>query len=1374
MITTDANSPAKTGICAGNQNAYGMPSESNAFYFSPDAGSAASMNVPGGFTTGLSLYYASSSAGTLKVYSGVNGAGTVLATLSLPSTSGTFTPAGISFSGTAMSVNFGGSRETFFDNITLQAARVTNPGKSAGNPAKQPGSCACGDPINAGTGALFEEVTDYTSTGENPLAFIRYYNSLLTGQSFASQLGLQWRTNFDRYLVNNSPTSVTIERPDGRQVDFNLVGTVWTPDSDVDATLTQSGTTWTFKDNTDTTETYGTAAVAGFTLLETIQARNGYTQTLTYNPNTSQITITDSYNRKLTLTYNGAGLLQPVATPDGLVITYSLATIAAGSQLTKVSYSTTPTTSQTYLYENPALPLALTGIIDELGNRYATWTYDSFGRGMTSQLAGGADLITFTYNDADGSRTVTNALGQQEIYRFTTLQGVPKLTEIDRAAVGSVAAASRLFGYDTNGYTASETDWNGNLTTYLNDVHGQPITAIEAANTLARTTTTVYDPTFVHLPKSIAEPGVTLTFTYDTSGNLLTRTATDTTATSSPYSTAGTSRTWTYTWSNFLIASEQGPRTDLTQITRFTYDTSGALTKTTNALNQTTQITQHLPGGLPQTVIDENGVTTQFTYDARQRLLTSTLLTAAGQLTTTYVYDAAGNLLSTTLPDGSKLTNTYDAAHRLTAVTDLFGQKTAYTLDGLDGETQTSVSNAAAAVTFKNSTTFDALGRPLLDVGGASQATTYTYDANDNELIVTDPLQHTTQQSYDALDRQVKATDPAAGVTSLAYDLHDRPTSLTDPNGNTTTYVYDGFGDVIAQVSPVTGTTVYRYDLAGNLTQTVDADGAISNSTYDALDRLLTTTYPGDPAENVTYTYDQGGHGFGTGWLTSVTDQAGTLSLSYDERGNRLSESRAGRVTSYAYDAASRIVSITYPMGWTVSYTRDAMGRSTALTAKAPGGAVIPVVSAIGYQPFGPVKTLTYGNGVVETRNFDLDYRLTSLTASGTAPRQNLTYGYDTADNVLSITDGVTPGNSQTFTYDTLDRLLNPAGSYGQLAYTYDKAGNRLTETPPAAGVAPPLDGLGSTTSFAYNQAGRLTAAMAGAQTLAQYTYDAFGQRVAKAQPGLATTTQYQFDQTGLLLEESNNQGNPAAADYIYLDDGRPVATLSPGAGTLAFLHTDQLGTPQLATGSSQGVVWSANYQPFGQTANVQAAIVQDLRLPGQQVEFETGFNHNGFRDYVPNLGRYLESDPIGLAGGTNTYVYVLDNPVIGVDPLGDVCVRRGSSCVDSRGKKVSSQRAVKGKGCSPTDTGCKITLATRRKSGISGTSYVLEGRLSAAQAKAYQAVRVGYIVKNGKKVLLKGNCTAQVREVNKFFHVQLPLPRPAAPAARKSAAAQP
>jgi YD repeat-containing protein len=198
------------------------------------------------------------------------------------------------------------------------------------------------------------------------------------------------------------------------------------------------------------------------------------------------------------------------------------------TMLTSVTYSTTPATSQTYLYENAALPSALTGIIDENGNRFVTWTYDAQGRGLSSQHAGGADLTTLAYN-ADGSTTVTNALGVADTYKFTTLQGVPKVTQISRAATSTTAAATRTFSYDANGYVVSQTDWNGNLTTYVNDVHGQPLTIVEASGTpQARRTTITYLANY-HLPDSIITPDLTSNFTYDGRGNVLTKTLIDTT-----------------------------------------------------------------------------------------------------------------------------------------------------------------------------------------------------------------------------------------------------------------------------------------------------------------------------------------------------------------------------------------------------------------------------------------------------------------------------------------------------------------------------------------------------------------------------------------------------------------------------------------------------------------------------------------------------------------------------------------------------------------------------------------------------------------------------------------------------------------------------
>jgi RHS repeat-associated protein len=1151
--------------------------------------------------------------------------------------------------------------------------------KALGNANLTPGCITCGAPINLGTGNMFEQVTDYQTSGQNRLSFTRYYNSLGSAATLATALGTKWRSNYDRYLRIVSASSVTAERPDGAEVIFTLNSGAWTTDTDVDVKLTNSGATWTLTDNKDTIETY-TATGASQALLQSIRMRNGYTQNLLYGAGNQLSTVTDSYNRQLSFTYS-AGRLQTVTTPDGLILTYGY----AGALLTAAGYSTSPPTSQAYVYENSSLPSALTGVIDENGNRYSAWTYDSTGRATSSQHGAGAGLIKIAYNDTDGSRTMTGPLGEQEVFRFSTLQGIPKLTEEDRTASASQPAATRKFTYDSNGYPASRTDWNGNMTSYVNDAHGQPTTINEAVgSSAARTTTIAYHQTF-HLPVRIVQPGIATTLTYDSNGQLLTRTVTDTTTTTVPYSTGGQTRTWTYTWSNALLASIKTPRTDVNSTTTFSYDSGGALTAITNALGQTVQIQQRLPGGWPQTVVDPNGVVAHLTYDPRLRLLSNTTSTAAGPLMTNYSYDGAGNLLGVTLPDGSAYTNSYDSAHRLTGFSDLLNQNIAYTLDAQGDRTQASIADASGATKQTHSRKFDALGRLLQDIGAAGQTTTYGYDANGNPTAVTDPLQHVRNGAFDALNRPFAITDPVKGVTSVKYDALNRPIGITDPNGGVTTYVYDGFGEVIQRVSPDSGATVYHYDPDGNLTQRVDGSGAVINATYDALDRVLTVTYPGNATENVTNTYDRGP--FGAGRLTGVSDAVGTMSRTFDERGNLLTEIRVAGgvtlVTSYTYDAVSRVASITYPSGWTVAYTRDIMGRVTGINPQAPDGSpAVPVLANIGYQPFGPPNAMTFGNGVAESRSFDLDGRVTSLTGAGAATLQVLTYAYDAANNTSSIGDAVTSANSQSFSYDALNRLTSATGAYGNLGYTYDSVGNRLTQTGSAAayGYAAHSNQLtsvtvngaqqtvgytksghvssfqaagGMTTTLTYNQAGRLASVAAGNNPAAQYTYDAFGKRLLRV-GAVTATTLYQYDRRRRLLEETDGQGNPQV-DYIYLDS-RPVATISPSTGQVYFLHDDRLGTPQLATDSNQNVVWSASYGPFGEMSAVPSGIVQDLRLPGQEFDVETGFYHNGFRDYAPGWGRYLQSDPIGVAGGLNSYAYVRGNPArftdrIGLDP---------------------------------------------------------------------------------------------------------------------------
>jgi len=1172
-----------------------------------------------------------------------------------------------------------------------------------------------GDPINPASGNMFEAVTDYTTTGVNPLAFTRYYNSKsnsvqvanLKVITAATTLGTNWRSNFDGHLQVLSSSIVNVERPNGQILHFTQSGGVWSTNSDVDIKLTQSGSNFTLTDSNDNVETYAVTGSKG--VLQSIVARNGYTQTLTYNGSGQLTTITDSYSRALTLTYNPSGQISTVSTPDGLTLTYGYnASGQSGSgvldRLASVSYSTSPATSQTYLYENGTYPYALTGITDEDGNRYSTWNYDGYGRAISSKHGTGADLTTVSYTGPN-TATVTNAFGVTDTYTFSTVVGVPKVTSISRAATPTTAAATRTFTYDTNGYLASATDWNGNTTDYVNDSHGQVTSKTEAYGTsIARTTTTVYDTTFVHLPHSITTPGLTTTYSYDGSGNVLTKTDTDTTTNSIPYSTNGQTRVTTYTWSGTgQELTVQLPRTDVTAKTTYGYSSDGALTSITDALSHVTSITAHTGGGLPLTVVDPNSVTTTLTYDSRMRLNTSTLHTSGGNLTTTWTHDNAGNLTALQQPDGSKLTYGFDTAHRLTSITDLSSNSVNYTLDALGDVTLVQVKNSGGTVKKSTSATFDALGRMLTNVGGMSQTTTYTYDANGNALTIENPRLNTVTRTFDALNRLSTSIDPSpGGTTSWTYDAHDRPLTVRDANSNTTSYVYDGFGDRTQTTSPDSGTSVYHYDPDRNLTQKVLAGSLTQNNTYDALDRPLTTTYPSDSTLNVSRTYDQTtGHGDGVGHLTSATDQSGSLSLTYDERGNVTYESRtvtsAGTLnTTTTFDAGNNVSSITYPSGTVVNHTRNSMGQVTAVTAKPPGaGSPSNMATSITYEPpeyappsspvapgfsaAAPVTGLTFGNGITGTYSYDADYRPTSRLDAATSNVLSLAYTYEAADNVKTITDSVNAANSQTLGYDAMNHLnsaVSGTGGYGTWSWTWDGVDNVKTQVvngttttyslasgsnklsqwvtgsttttvnSTSAGNINTLTSGGSTLdTLTYNQANEMASATT-TSTSATFKYDLGGERIEKAPPGVYPVL-YQFSRASGELLSENDLHSGTRADYISLN-GRPIGQVDPVSGNLYFTHTDRLGTPDTITNSGKTAVWQAIYNPFGDTpvgGIVATLTTQSLRLPGQQFDAESGLNHNGFRDYAGALTRYAQSDPIGLAGGMNTYQYVKGNP---------------------------------------------------------------------------------------------------------------------------------
>ena len=1144
-----------------------------------------------------------------------------------------------------------------------------------------------GEPIDMAIGNVYDSVTDYQTAGPNKLSFTRYYSSFVPNLTYATSMANNWRTQYDRYLQLISSSQVVAEREDGQLLTFNLVSGVWTPATDVDMTLTNSGSTWTLTDHYDNVETYTASTSVAY--LNSIKARNGYTLTLAYNGSNQLTTVTDSYSRQLGLTYT-SGLLTQVTTPDSLVLTYGYNT--GGTLLTSVSYNTSPATNQTYNYTNSSFPNALTSVTDEDSNTYLSWTYDSYGRGLTSQIGTGtnAKITTVTYNDSAGTRTLKNPLGLQDTYTIAALQSSNKAVQIVRTANGTVLGSTRSFLYDSNGYLASAKDWNGNTTTYVNDAHGDPTTIVEASGTtIARTTTIAYDPTFVHLPDTITTAGLTTGYTYDTNGNPLTKTLTDTSTQTIPYSTNGQTRTWNYTWSNFLPLTAKTPNGNTTT---YTFDTTGALTNIQNALLQNTQISSHTGGGRPLVIVDPNSVTTTLTYSPRNWPLTSAVTTTGGVLTTTNTYDAAGNLTEVQKPDGSFLANTYDTAHRLTKVADSFGNSINYTLDALGDATATKYENPSSTVTRSTSATFDALGRKTKYTGGVTQNTLYGYDKNSNLTSLTNPINGQYTYTIDALNRWTREQVSSFGNINKTYDAHDRPLTVEDQTSKTTSYVYDGFGDAIQQASPDTGTAVYHYDTDANLTQKVDALSVTTNYTWDTLDRMLTTAYPASTSENVAYTYDQTGTGFafGIGRLTSLTDAAGSLSRTYDERGNLITDKRvigtSTLSTTYGYDAASRILSITYPDSAVLTYTRDAMGRITGASATPSGGSATTVASSIAYAPFGPWTTLTNGNSVVETPTIDADYRVTKLVDAGTATVQNITYTLNLADQPTLYTDSLTSSNTiQSIGYDATLRMTQflPSGlttrsmpyddnanrtSYtgSATSYTLNSGTNQLativngasttTVTTNANGNITgfsPGFGAAAVTTLNYNNANRLSSVASSAGTLGTYLYDAFGHRLSKIAG--TTTTLYQYDFSDTLLAEINGS---VETDYLYINPDlgastglRPLAMLT--GTTYTWLHDDHLGRPQVATNASQTVIWKSSYLPFGEVNATSGTATVNLRFPGQYYDAESGFNYNGMRDYVPVLGRYLEADPIGIEGGMNVYGYVGQNPMRDIDPTG-------------------------------------------------------------------------------------------------------------------------
>ena len=414
-------------------------------------------------------------------------------------------------------------------------------------------------------------------------------------------------------------------------------------------------------------------------------------------------------------------------------------------------------------------------------------------------------------------------------------------------------------------------------------------------------------------------------------------------------------------------------------------------------------------------------------------------------------------------------------------------------------------------------------------------------------------------------------------------------------------------------------------------------------------------------------------HSFGydeNGRLVSAATDTAEVLLAYDRSGNRIKDERNGLGVTHRYNAGRNLIEAVYFKRFKVSYQRFRRGR---LSIADPRGST-HTIEALGHGLL--IKTLA--NGSSEAVQFDEGGRcLAKTTRRRRADLWSRSYSYSGEGDLLAVSDSV--AGTIRYECDAAHRLVRAELPGHQVqAFERDLAGN-LIRQPGLSNVVlmegnrvasangdrfeynernhiALRTGRTGTTRYFYDSADMLISVqMADIRWEAEY--DAVGRRISKTIAGKKTEFYWDRDRIAAELRPGGS-----IRLYVYPDDVAftPFMFLeydsiesAPEDGRGYYIHSDHLGTPMLVEDDSGCTVWKAQIDPYG-LAHVDPASTIEylLRFPGHYFDPETGLHCNGFRYYSPELGRYLQSDPVGVSGGPNLYAYTA-NPLKRVDVLG-------------------------------------------------------------------------------------------------------------------------
>jgi RHS repeat-associated protein len=644
-----------------------------------------------------------------------------------------------------------------------------------------------------------------------------------------------------------------------------------------------------------------------------------------------------------------------------------------------------------------------------------------------------------------------------------------------------------------------------------------------------------------------------------------------------------------------FIFNSQGKLTEIRDrnnyATTLTYSTNGLLTAMTDSANRQLLFT-YGPNGLVSRIDDTAGNRhTSYNYNG-QSLLTGATDVAGN--TTQYGYDASNRMLTLSDPcvgcgpgGRVRIQNSYDALGRATGQIAPSCLVYDFSYNTVGNHTTTTITDPRAGVQVLTYTS-NRLTKKVEDAAGPQPATwTYTYGGGYVSGLAggTDPNGNTWRATWDARGNLLSSSDPLGRTTTITFNATNDPLTVRNPLGVTTTFSYDAAGNLLSKSMPLTetgqlATTRYGYDPAhpGDVVTITDPIGHVSHLTHDPLTGdVLTITNP--LAESTHYTYDALGrvvsiqldrqpppiysytyNAYGD-ILLATSPVSGTTIYTYDPNRNLVTTQDAnGHVTTTTYDLADRPVRVTRPDGTHSDTSYDAAGH---LVRESNG---LGQTTTHTYDAFNRLISSTDALNRTSHYVYDRAGRIASFTDSASPPRTT-TYGYDNAGHLTSIaySDGTTP--NQTYTYDGKGRRTSMTDGTGTTIYAYDSLDRLVQER----------NGAGKTVTYGYDLAGNvLTLGYPAAGHTVVHTYDA-ANRLSTVRDWLNNTTSFLYDSDGNLTAKIYPNGTRVDQAYDLADRLTGITHSHNGSPFLALSYTrDPLGLLQGLTDSGDG---SRTYQ---------------------------------------------------------------------------------------------------------------------------------------------------------------------------------------------------